>query len=120
MERTKRMPDIEKVIADLNDLIYREREYLAEIGQTEPSGIERILNDAITLLKAIKPVKKPSYESRAKAPCTCGKKHPTTWYGVSNTGRRFTTVKCNECGKSAEGITEIDAIRAWNAMVKGE
>lgn len=51
------MPDIEKVISDLNDLIYREREYLAEIGQTEPSGIERILGDAIALLKVHKPVK---------------------------------------------------------------
>lgn len=51
MERTKRMPDIEKVISDLNDLVYREREYLAEIGQTEPSGIERILGDALALLK---------------------------------------------------------------------
>lgn len=119
MERTKRMPDIEKVIADLNDLVYREREYLAEIGQTEPSGIERILNDAVTLLKTLKPVK-PSYESRAKAPCSCGKKHPTTWFSCNRDAGWKVMIKCDACGQFATGMTEIDAIRAWNAMVKGE
>lgn len=86
---TQQKLDREKVISNLNDLIYREQEYLAEIGQTEPSGIERILGDAIALLKEREPVEPICWANVDWPIYKCGK------CGVI---LEFNQSYCHECG----------------------
>ena len=53
-------------------------------------------------------------ESRALLPCTCGCKLRERWYGGGGV-----ELVCKKCGKNVEGKNEIDAIRNWNAMIRG-
>ena len=93
------MPDIEKIISELNDLIYCEREYLAKIWQTEPSWIERILNDAVSLLKKQEAVK-PVLDKQTGRIWLCGK--CGSYVGFEDNDPHDTNEfdkYCRECGR---------------------
>lgn len=46
-------------------------------------------------------------------PCVCGCNRRAKWYSAYSI-----TLKCNNCGRSATGDTELDAKKQWNRMVE--
>ena len=69
--------------------------------------------DVIDILeKKIKP-----RESRAKLPCTCGRKRMETWCGWKD-GHGTYSIKCPNCGRWSDTCdSEIGAIRSWNQKI---
>ena len=53
-------------------------------------------------------------------PCTCGHNRREHWYSLDKHGREVKELRCARCGKSVTGVSDRDAIKKWNAMVRGE
>ena len=52
-------------------------------------------------------------------PCTCGCNRREHWIRFVDDGTE-TTLKCYKCGKSAKGMSEAEAKRNWNKMIRAE
>ena len=60
-------------------------------------------------------------ESRAKLPCTCGRKRLDTHYVYyCDKHEELIRIECPNCGKKVEAKNKIEAIRAWNKMIRNE
>lgn len=111
------MADREKVIKGLECCILNNPDDKQRCSDCPYDGncLNRLKMDALELLKERKTTK-PEQESRKKLPCKCGRQRFRTAY---NFVRSVYVIECPECGNSAEGKTEIDAIRNWNRSQKG-
>lgn len=52
-------------------------------------------------------------------PCTCGCNRREHWIRWVDDGTE-TILKCCKCGKSASGMSEAEAKRNWNEMIRAE
>ena len=61
----------------------------------------------------------PQKKQEKFIPCTCGCNRREHWIRWVDGGTE-TTLKCCKCGKSASGMSEAEAKRNWNEMIRGE
>lgn len=61
----------------------------------------------------------PQKKQEKFIPCTCGCNRREHWIQFVDKGIK-TTLKCCKCGKKASGMSEAEAKRNWNEMIRSE
>ena len=61
----------------------------------------------------------PQKKQEKFIPCTCGCNRREHWIQFVDGGIE-TTLKCCKCGKKASGMSEAEAKRNWNEMIREE